>query len=106
MNTDGAWTECDYNNGYLGDDGYTWSNLKALAAPGNAGQGASLLQQQAAVQQQVGTTVRPGASLIRNSRSLTRTAGDIAPQGNTVLDTNGQPTQLNGGADDFQWASK
>ena len=51
--------------------------------------------------------VCPGTTRIRNSRNSTATkvAGDIAPQGNTVLDTNGQPIQLDGGAE-IQWGSK
>ena len=49
LNPVGTWAECDWDNGYLGEDGFAWINLKPNAAADNAGQGASLLQQQAAV---------------------------------------------------------
>lgn len=101
MDSDGTWTECDWNNGYLGEDGHTWISIKPKANADSAGRGASLLQQQGAVRAQ--DTPAVGTSLIKHSRRATRMVDDVAPQAITVLDNNGQLTQLNGGAVEFQW---
>ena len=103
LDSDGTWIECDLDNGYWADDDHTWINLKPKANADSAGQGASLLQQQAAVRSQDASTV--GTSLIEHSRRVLRMVEDVAPQASTVLDTNGQPTQLNGGAVEFQWGT-
>ena len=91
----------DWENGWLGEDGYTWVNPPA-AVNTDAGQGAGAQQQMSAVR-----TPPPGAgsTLVRQSRQSTSTRNqkDVAPAANTVFDNNGQLIQLNADAEEFQW---
>ena len=100
LQANGEWVAKDWENGWMGEDGYTWINPSPVQA-GNQGaaQPASLSMVREA-------PPGAGSTLVRQSGRSTRNAtATQAPTVNTVIDNDGNFIPLSDNAE-FQWGVK